>query len=322
MFVQPSQSVRRDPTAWQLAPVPTARELAAAEAFCRDVASRHYENFTVATRLVPPRLRQHLANVYAYARWSDDLADEAATPAEAARDLAAWRQGLEACFAGQPGHPVYVALAETVRQTGLTIEPFAHLLDAFEEDRAFDAAGVTVRYEDRDAVVAYCRRSADPVGRIVLALEGCRDAALVAMSDSICTGLQLVNFWQDVRRDRLAGRVYLPRDDMRQHGVTEAMLDALRAGPPLRELVRAEVAWAREQFHAGAPLAGLAPPALRPAIGMFLAGGRAVADAIERAGFDTLAWRPTVGKWTKLRLATRAWWSLQTTPHRPAGGRP
>jgi squalene synthase HpnC len=322
MSVQPAQPARRDPTAWHLARVPTAGDLAAAEAFCRDVASRHYENFTVATRLVPPRLRQHLANVYAFARWSDDLADEAASPAEAARDLAAWRQGLEECFAGRPGHPVYVALAETVRQTGLTIEPFADLLDAFEEDRAFDAAGVAVRYADRDEVVAYCRRSADPVGRIVLALEGCRDAALVAMSDSICTGLQLVNFWQDVRRDRLAGRVYLPRDDMQQHGVTEAMLDAQRAGPRLRELLRAEVAWARECFEAGSPLVGLAPPVLRPAIGMFLAGGRAVADAIERGGFDTLGRRPTVGKWTKLRLAAQAWCRLQTTPDRSSGGQP
>ena len=322
MSVLPTQSVRRDPTAWHLAPVPPSGDLAAAEAFCRDVASRHYENFTVATRLVPRRLRQHLANIYAYARWSDDLVDEAASPAEAARDLAAWRHGLEACFAGRPGHPVYVALAETVRQTGLTIEPFAHLLDAFEEDRAFDAAGVAVRYADRDELAAYCRRSADPVGRIVLALEGCRDASALAMSDCICTGLQLVNFWQDVRRDRLAGRVYLPRDDMRRHGVTEAMLDAQRAAPPLRELLREEVAWAREQFDAGEPLAGVAPPVLRPAIGMFLAGGRAVADAIERAGYDTLVCRPTVGKWTKLRLATRAWWSLQVTPHTAGGGPP
>jgi phytoene/squalene synthetase len=158
------------------------------------------------------------------------------------------------------------------------------------------------------------------VGRIVLALEGCRDEALIAMSDSICTGLQLVNFWQDVCRDRRAGRVYLPRDDMRRHGVTETMLDAPRAAPPMRELLREEVEWARERFDAGAPLANAAPPVLRPAIGMFLAGGRAVADAIERAGFDTLARRPTVGKWTKLRLAARAWWSLQTTPHAAVGG--
>jgi len=322
MSVQPPQPAQRDPTPWQITPTPVDGDLAVAEAFCRDVASRHYENFTVATRLVPPRLRQHLANVYAYARWSDDLADEAASPTEAARDLAAWRQGLAACFAGRPGHPVYVALADTVRQTGLTIAPFAHLLDAFEEDRAFDAAGVAVRYADRNELVAYCRRSADPVGRIVLALEGCRDAAMVALSDCICTGLQLVNFWQDVRRDRLAGRVYLPRDDMRRHGVEETMLDAPRAALPLKQLLREEVSWAREYFDAGAPLAGVAPPALRPAIGMFLAGGRAVADAIERAGFDTLLRRPTVGKWTKLRLAARAWWSLQTATDGFSGGRP
>lgn len=322
MSVKPPQPAQRDPTVWQIRPAPVDGDLAAARAFCRDVASRHYENFTVATRLVPPRLRQHLANVYAYARWSDDLADEAASPTEAARDLAAWRQGLEACFAGRPGHPVYVALADTVRQAGLTIEPFARLLDAFEEDRAFDAAGVAARYADRNDLVAYCRRSADPVGRIVLALEGCRDAAMVALSDCICTGLQLVNFWQDVRRDRLAGRVYLPRDDMRRHGVEEAMLDLPRAAPPLKQLLRDEVAWARECFDAGAPLAGVAPPALRPAIGMFLAGGRAVADAIERVDFDTLLQRPTVGKWTKLRLAARAWCSLQTATDGSAGGFP
>ncbi|NCY01333.1 MAG: hypothetical protein EBX36_00055, partial [Planctomycetia bacterium] len=114
---------------------------------CRQVAHRHYENFTVATRLVPPRLRQHLANVYAFARWSDDLADEAASPEQAGRDLAAWRRGLEECFAGRPTHPVFVALADTARRTGLAIEPFAHLLDAFEEDRRFDAAG-TDRHRD------------------------------------------------------------------------------------------------------------------------------------------------------------------------------
>ena len=322
----PTQSHQRDPTAGQLVSVPAGGDLAAAEAFCRSVASRHYENFTVATRLVPPRLRQHLANVYAFARWSDDLADEAASPAAAACNLAAWRQGLEECFAGRPGHPIFVALAATAEQTGLTIEPFVHLLDAFEEDQAHDAAGVAGRYADRAALIAYCQRSADPVGRIVLALEGCHDAALVDLSDSICTGLQLVNFWQDVRRDRRAGRIYLPSKDMQRHGVSEAMLAAPRATPQLRELLREEVAWAREKFTAGQPLVTAAPPSLRPAIGMFLAGGRAVADAIERAGFDTLIRRPTVGKLVKLGLAAQAWWSLQTaqqTTCQPArGGRP
>jgi len=304
-------AARRDPAPWRIATPPTECDLPAAEAFCRDVARRHYENFTVATRLVPPRLRQHLANVYAFARWSDDLADEAADPETAAADLAEWRRGLEECFAGRPTHPVFVALSDTVRSAGLTIEPFADLLDAFEEDRRFDAAGTLVRYPDRESLVGYCRRSANPVGRIVLALEGCRDATLVAMSDSICTALQLVNFWQDVRRDRLAGRVYLPQADMQRHGVTAATLDGPKASVQLASLLRDEVAWARGLFAAGDPLPSLAPPALRPAIAMFLAGGRAVADAIERAGFDTLSRRPTVGRWTKLRLAALAWWRLR-----------
>jgi squalene synthase HpnC len=291
----------------------TTPALAEAEAFCRALASSHYENFTVATRLVPPRLRQHLANVYAFARWSDDLADEAESPAAAAGAIADWRRQLQECFAGRATHPVFVALADTVRQTGIGIEPFEDLLDAFEEDRAFDEAGITCRYASRDEVLAYCRRSADPVGRIVLGLEGCRDAALVAMSDAICTGLQLVNFWQDVRRDRRAGRVYLPREDMQRHEVDEAMLDAPAASAAVRGLLCDEVAWARGCFDHGAPLVGLAPRVLRPAVGMFLAGGRSIADAIERAGYDTLSARPVVSRFRQLQLAARAWWGLQTT---------
>ena len=296
------QAAARDPVAWRLAALPTVADLPAAEAFCRAVARRHYENFTVATRLVPARLRQHLANVYAFARWADDLADESASREEANAALASWREELDACFAGRARHPVLIALADTVRRAGLDRKPFADLIDAFEQDQRQD------RYATRAELIDYCRRSADPVGRIVLALEGCRDAELVALSDAICTGLQLVNFWQDIRRDRLAGRVYLPLEDMRRHGVAEPMLDEPSASPALRVLVADEVAWARDCFAAGAPLAAAAPAALRPAIEMFLGGGMAVADAIERAGFDTLDRRPTVGRWTKARLAAWAGW--------------
>jgi squalene synthase HpnC len=304
----PPQAARRDPPAWELAAVPATADRAAAEAFCRAVAARHYENFTVATRLLPARLRQRFATVYAFARWSDDLADETADAAEADRRLADWRRQLEDCFAGRAEHPIYVALAATARETGLTIEPFADLLDAFRQDQ------VRTRYASRADLLDYCRRSADPVGRIVLALEGCRAPDLVAMSDAICTGLQLVNFWQDLRRDRIAGRVYLPADDMRRFGVDESMLDLPVASAPLRALVREELAWARERFAAGAPLVGRAPPVLRPAIRMFLGGGRAIAAAIERAGCDTLARRPTVGRWTKLALAGRAWLEGRLVP--------
>jgi squalene synthase HpnC len=305
-------AARRDQAAWEIGALPADGSLAVAEAFCRTIASRHYENFTVATRLVPLRLRQHLANVYAFARWSDDLADESPSPAAARMALAAWRTQLERCFAGHPDHPIFVALAETIRQTDLGITPFSDLLDAFEQDQA------VTRYPDRPALLDYCRRSADPVGRIVLALEGCRDAERVALSDSICTGLQLVNFWQDVKRDRLAGRVYLPAADRQRHGVDEALLDVARAQPPLIRLLREEVEWARDCLRSGLPLERIAPPVLRPAIGMFVRGGLAIADAIERIGFDTLAHRPTVSRWTKVRLAGRAWLgTLPTRSHRP-----
>jgi squalene synthase HpnC len=300
MTTSSAPAARRDPAAWELAPLPPGGDPAAARRFCRAVAAGHYENFTVATMLVPPRLRQHLANVYTFARWADDLADEAASPAAAREALADWRHGLEACFSGRPRHPVYVALAETVRDRGLSIEPFTDLIDAFEQDQ------VKTRYATRAELLDYCRRSADPVGRIVLALEGCRDPELVRMSDAICTGLQLVNFWQDVTRDRLAGRVYLPQDDMARHGVGEGVLAETPAPAAVQALVRDEVAWARECFAAGARLPTVAPPALRPAIAMFLAGGRAVADAIQAAGYDTLSHRPTVGRLTKIRLACRA----------------
>lgn len=292
------QASRRDPTAWELAPLPPHLDLSAAEAFCRQVAAAHYENFTVASRLLPAGLRQDFANVYTYARWSDDLADESDGDATAA--LAAWRRGLEHCFAGAADHPVFVALAETVRRHDLSITPFTDLLDAFTQDQQ------VVRYESRADLLDYCRRSADPVGRIVLALAGCRDPERVALADAICTGLQLVNFWQDIRRDRISGRIYLPAEDCRRHGVSEAMLDAERASPELIALVADEVTWARGLFDRGAPLVETAPAVLRPAIGLFLAGGRGVATAIERAGFDTLARRPTLSRSAKGRLAVMA----------------
>ena len=300
-------AARRDPPAWELADVPDSADPEAARRFCRAVAAGHYENFTVATLLVPPRLRQHLANVYAFARWADDLADEAESPQQAADALADWRQQLQDCFAGRPRHPVFIALAETIAATGLAIDPFADLIDAFCQDQH------KTRYATRTELLDYCRRSANPVGRIVLALEGCRRTDLQRMSDAICTGLQLVNFWQDITRDRLAGRIYLPEEDMARHGVNEEVLADTVASPAVQALLADEVAWAREHFALGEPLVATAPRVLRPAIAMFLAGGRAVADAIEQSGYDTLARRPTVGSLAKLRLAGRAAWGAWCT---------
>ena len=234
-----SPAARRDPPAWEIARLPDSADPAAARAFCRAVAAGHYENFAVATLLVPRRLRQHVATIYTFARWADDLADEAASPEAATAALADWRRGLDDCFAGRPQHPVYVALAKTVDETGLSIKPFADLIDAFTQDQS------KTRYATRDELEDYCTRSANPVGRIVLGLEGCLDPELVKMSDAICTGLQLVNFWQDITRDRLAGRMYLPQADMAAHGVDASMLEQSPASPELQSLLREEVAWAR-----------------------------------------------------------------------------
>ena len=296
----------RDCAAWDVAPLPPTLDRGAAEAFCRLVAERHYENFSVVSRLVPPRLRQDFANVYAFCRWSDDLADEAANPAVGLAALGRWRAGLDECLDGRPGHPVYVALAATIRRHALDGRPFHDLLDAFAEDLAFDRDAVVVRYADREALLGYCRRSADPVGRIVLGLEGCTDATAVRQADAICTGLQLVNFWQDLRRDRLAGRVYVPESELCRHRVSPDELAGSRAGPGLRSLVAAGLDWVAECFATGAPLERTAPVALRPAISLFRAGGRAIAAAIDRAGCDTLAARPTVPAPTKARLVLRA----------------
>ena len=286
----------RDPTAWAVAGVPGRADLRGARAFCRAVAARHYENFPVVSLLVPKRLRQDFANVYAFARWSDDLADESSGPQEASERLAEWREGLERCFRGRPDHPVYVALADTAGRKSLSIDPFRDLLDAFEQDQR------RTRYATRSELLDYCRRSANPVGRIVLALDGCRDPEAARLADAICTGLQLVNFWQDMRRDGLAGRVYVPSEDLARHGVRDDDLKASEASADLRAMTRDLVAWARDCFDEGSPLVSIAPRDLRPAIAAFLAGGRAVAGAIERRGFDTLSGRPVLDRWTKVKL--------------------
>ncbi|MBT3212529.1 MAG: squalene synthase HpnC [Planctomycetaceae bacterium] len=292
------QVAQRDPAAWQLARLPADLELSSAEMFCRQVAAAHYENFTVATRLVPSDLRQDLANVYTFARWSDDLADESEGDATVA--LSEWACGLDACFAGTPTHPVFVALSETVRRHSLSLNPFADLIDAFIQDQT------VTRYESRDQLLEYCRRSADPVGRIVLGLAHCKGDEEIRLSDSICTGLQLVNFWQDVRRDYLGGRIYIPAEDMRRHGVTEDMLNASSASQEFISLLTDEVEWAEQWFGNGQSLVKTAPSVLRPAIQLFLEGGRGVAQAIRRAGFDTLTKRPVLKKRAKMNLAFRA----------------
>jgi squalene synthase HpnC len=293
---------------------PTAGE---ARRQVRALAESHYENFSVLSRFVPPDVRDDFAAVYAYCRWSDDLADETGSDA-AARErsldlLARWRSQLIGCFAfargesaDPPRHAVFMALAEAIRRHDLADAPFHHLLDAFEQDQR------VTRYETWDQVIHYCTRSADPVGRIVLMLAGRRlddpaSADLFRMSDATCTALQLTNFWQDVRRDLLdRDRVYIPSRDT---GVTaERLCDwATRSEDPAARIpfiraLRPLVERTRALFELGRPLpAALASP-LSPVIWLFGAGGESVLRSVERIGCATLWTRPRLTASRKLSL--------------------
>lgn len=286
----------------------------AALQYVRGLAVSHYENFSVLSSLVPPELRDDFAAVYAFCRWADDLGDETGRD-QAARTrslelLAWWRRELASCARGEPQHPVFVALSETMRRHALPTGPFEDLISAFEQDQTVTA------YETWEQVLDYCRRSADPVGRIVLMLAGYRperdDAGRFAMSDATCTGLQLINFWQDARRDLLErDRVYIPSRDT---GVTPAMLrDWLNrpndpaARVPYIRAVRPLVERTREIMDRGRGLPALLDERIRPVVWLFGAGGRSVLHAVERCGCATLWHRPRLTKFRKASLVGRAW---------------
>jgi squalene synthase HpnC len=274
----------------------TRVSLAAARAYCAHVAKTHYENFTVVSLLLPRRLVRHFHAVYAYCRWSDDLADETAGGQQALDLIAWWRGELLTCYEGAPRHPVMVALCETIRRFNIPVEPFLDLLVAFEQDQRVQ------RYDTFEQLLGYCRNSANPVGRLVLYLFECFDAERAALSDEVCTGLQLANFWQDVKRDFAIGRVYLPGEDRARFGYSGGDLEAQRCTPQFRELMSFEVDRARGFFGRGAQLLPLLPHEARIDVDLFIRGGLAILKAIERIDFDVWARRPEVSKWAKGKL--------------------
>ena len=277
-----------------------APSLEEARAYCQRLARSHYENFSVATWFLPRRLRPHFHSIYAYCRISDDLGDEVGNPQHALQLLDIWEGELDACYAGQPRHPVFVALAETVRACEIPRQTFADLLTAFRQDQR------VTRYETFQEVLGYCRHSANPVGHLVLYTCGYRDAERQQLSDYTCTALQLANFWQDVAVDYGKGRIYLPLEDVRRFGATEADIAARRATPQFLELMRFEVQRAREWFHQGLPLVQKVDRELAIDLELFSRGGLAILDAIARQGFDVLARRPVISKPRKLALVGRA----------------
>ena len=277
-----------------------APSLAKARAYCRRLATTHYENFSVATWFLPKHLHEHFYAVYAYCRISDDLGDEVGNAGTALRLLGAWEDELNACYDGRPKHPVFVALAETVRQCDIPKKPFADLLVAFRQDQ------IVTRYQTFDDLLGYCVNSANPVGRLVLYVCGYRDAELQKLSDYTCTALQLANFWQDVTVDWQKGRVYLPLEDLRRFNVTEQQIADRRFSPEFRDLMEFEVARASDWFALGLPLASHLDKDLAIDIELFTRGGQEILSAIERQGYNVLNSRPAISKSRKLALVLGA----------------
>lgn len=271
-----------------------------AYAYCERLARSHYENFSVATWFLPKRLRQHFYNVYAYCRISDDLGDETGDREASLQLLDEWESELNACYEGNPRHPVFVALAGTVREFDIPKQTFADLLTAFRQDQK------VTRYETFDDLLGYCRYSANPVGHLVLYLCGYRDSERQQLSDYTCTALQLANFWQDVSADFEKGRIYLPLEDLRKYSVSEADLAAKNNTDTFREMMRFEVQRAREWFDLGLPLASKVGRDLAIDIELFSRGGQEILNAIERQGYAVLGARPVISKGRKLALVARA----------------
>jgi squalene synthase HpnC len=277
-----------------------APSLQEAYAYCERLARTHYENFSVATWFLPRRLRQHFFNVYAYCRISDDLGDETGNPQTSLKLLDEWQSELNACYAGTPRHPVFVALAGTVREFLIPQHEFSDLLTAFRQDQT------VTRYETFDDLLGYCHNSANPVGHLVLYLCGYRDPERQQLSDYTCTALQLANFWQDVSVDYEKGRIYLPVEDMRRFGVSEADLANKNNSKAFREMMRFEVERARDWFERGLPLADKVDRELAIDIELFTRGGQEIVNAIERQDYAVLGRRPVISRSRKLALVARA----------------
>ena len=287
----------------------TTLSLVEARDYCAAVTRSHYENFTVASWLLPRALVPHFQAVYAYCRWADDLADETGGGAATLDLLDWWRRGLLGCY-GETGsdvaprstHPVFIALRGTIRRFSIPPKPFLDLLMAFEQDQRVP------KYDTFDQLLGYCVNSANPVGQLVLYLFETCDDTKARLSDEICTGLQLANFWQDVARDFEKGRIYLPREDRERYGVEEAQISTKRFDSAFRELIQFEVRRTWGYFERGRPLLALLPRQARVDVKLFILGGEAVLRAIEKQQYDVLTRRPRIGKVQKAKLLGRALW--------------
>ncbi len=262
----------------------------------------HYENFPVASPLLPPALRAPVRVIYAFARSADDLADEGdATVTERIAALNAYRDELDRIDAGDtPQSELFVTLRDALNSYSLSTTPLRDLLSAFTQDVT------TTRYERFEDLMDYCRRSADPVGRIMLALFGEGRADALAQSDAICSGLQIINFLQDVAIDWQKARVYLPQEDLRRFGVSEAQIAAGQVDQRWQAMMQFEVDRARRMMLAGAPLARRLPGRMGWELRFVVLGGLRILEKIEAVEHDVFRRRPTLDKADWLRLGWRS----------------
>ena len=265
----------------------------------------HYENFPVASFLCPPALRPAITAIYWFARTADDVADEGeATPAQRLADLRDYRADLLACAAGALTSTrwtaVFTPLRNVIQQYALPANLLTDLLSAFEQDVS------KTRYASQTELLDYCRRSANPVGRLLLHLYQVSDAQSLEQSDCICTALQLINFWQDLGVDIPRGRIYLPADEFARHGVDETQLLRLEVNPFTTALVAANVAWAKNLMLRGMPLAKKVPGRAGWELRLVVQGGLRIAEKIAQMGFASLQQRPRINAWDGIVMLWRA----------------
>ena len=269
---------------------------------CEQLARTHYENFPVASRLVPARMRPHIAALYAFARAADDFADEGqGSDAERLRLLDDWQNRLHACVTEcAPDDRVFVALGATIRACHLPMALFDDLLSAFRQDIT------THRYDTWADVLDYCGRSANPVGRLVLRIAGHDDARLDRSSDALCTALQLTNFWQDLDRDWRKGRLYVPLDDIDAEGASILDLEDRRLTEPWQRVMKRVAARTRTSFEAGRDVCDGVRGRLRYELRLTWLGGTRILDRLDRANYNVFMFRPTLGMMDMPSLVVRA----------------
>ena len=288
-------------------PITVAGSLAQAYAACEALARSHYENFPVASLLLPKDMRPHVAAVYAFARRADDMADEGdAAPADRRAALDSWLRRLHGAVespglgAATADDAMLMATANSIRTLDLPLQLFDDLVSAFAQDT------MTTRYASWDEVVDYCRRSANPVGRLVLRIAGYRDARLERSSDALCTALQLTNFWQDFGRDWRNGRLYVPREVQRAEGVDESQLSRDAMTDAWARTIERCVAFTRQRFAEGRAVCDGVRGRLRAELRFTWLGGSRILERVERGRFALLHDRPALGAWDLPLLAVRA----------------